>query len=166
MQRKLQAVLRKVGLSFAYGPCVRQCQGFVLLSDTTPAAVAPVPAAEDGGDFLRILPNSFLQTFIDGTRATLANHGVAQTLRGIRRGSNALTMTHAVANLSCTSALATSSSKRLHLLDYNSASYFTSLPPSISSCHTLLTQPSPLSEPFSENINTFADPCTFADVRR
>ena len=61
--------------------------------------MAPVPAAEDGGELQRNLPKSLLQILIDGTRATLANHGVAQTLRGIRRGSNALTMTHAAANL-------------------------------------------------------------------
>lgn len=95
-------------IAFMYGRWVSQYQGFVLLSPTTPAAVAPVPAADAGGDFLRTLPTSLLQTFIVGTRATLANHGVAQTLKGIRRGSNALTMTHAVANLSCTSALLTS----------------------------------------------------------
>lgn len=65
----------------------------------TPAAVAPVPAALDSGNRLPFVANSRLTKLVDGTTATLANQGEAQTLKGILKGSKAFVIAYAAANL-------------------------------------------------------------------
>ena len=62
-----------------------------------PPPVEPVPAAPDAcfGCLLYIR----LIRLVNGTIAILANQGVAHTLKIRRKGSNALVMAYAVANL-------------------------------------------------------------------
>ncbi len=42
------------------------------------------------GEFLIPFPNALLKEFVPGTTITLANHGVAHTLKIIRMGNSAL----------------------------------------------------------------------------
>ncbi len=49
--------------------------------------------------FFLLLVNTLLIRFVEGTIATLANHGVAETLRINLRGNNAFVIAYAVANL-------------------------------------------------------------------
>ena len=83
-------------------------QGSGRFFGITPAAEAPVPAAIGRPP----LPNKRLITLVDGTIATRANQGVAQTLRTRRKGSNALVMAHAVASLQVQVSQSTGSKPR------------------------------------------------------
>lgn len=76
-----------------------RCYGFVLPLGVTPAAVAPAPAAVGAVETFLLLLNSRLTMFVEGTIATRANHGVAQTLKTSLRGSKAFVMAQAVATL-------------------------------------------------------------------
>jgi len=64
-----------------------------------PAPTAPVPAAAEGTTLFPLLSIP-RKTLMKGITVTLANHGVAQTLKISRTGRSAFVIAYAVANLS------------------------------------------------------------------
>ena len=68
--------------------------------------VAPVPATEEVVALLPPLLNSLPIRLAVGVTNTLANQGVAHTLKINRRGSSALVTAYAVASLECCRASA------------------------------------------------------------
>lgn len=111
---------------------------------------------------------------VDGTMATLANQGVAETLRINLSGNNAFVIAYAVANLWTPLAIMVlgdliehkvACDAKADILDNNSCSSFTPSPPPISSSLAFFTQPTLLPEVLAKLLYPIANPLPFAYER-
>ena len=114
-----------------------------------------------------LLVNMPLIRLVDGAMATLANQGVAETLRINLRGNNAFVIAYAVASLVTPSAINMSQNAmcntKVDILDNNPGSSFTSSPPPMPPSFALFTQPPLLPEILPKFLNPITDPFPFAD---
>ena len=106
---------------------------------------------------------------VHGTMATLANHGVVETLRINLSGNKAFVIAYAVANLLTPSAIKIrgrlgegNCSIKADILDYNSGSSFTPSPPLMSPSRALFSQPALLPEIIAKLLDSVTDPFPFA----
>lgn len=107
---------------------------------------------------------------VHGTMATLANQGVAETLRINLRGNNAFVIAYAVASLWSPLAIVVlgdliglACDAEADILDNNSGSSFAPAPPPISSSFTLFPQPTLLPKVFAKFLHPVANPFPFAN---
>ena len=99
--------------------------------------------------------------------ATLANHGVAQTLNINLMGKSALVTAYAVANLRTSQREPLSATEQSeYLLDYESRPTFASSPPLIPFGLSFLSQPPFLAEVAPEFLHSITNPFAFTDEWR